>query len=49
MPKIKSVSTFDGTQTQWNTPVPLGADDVNIDITKIDILILFFNFIFSPI
>ena len=32
MSKVKSVSTYDG--SEWGTPVPLGADDINIDITN---------------
>lgn len=32
MSKIKSVSTYDG--SSWGTAVPLGADDVNVDITS---------------
>lgn len=32
MAKIKSVSNYNG--TSWDTPIPLGADDANIDITS---------------
>ena len=32
MAKIKSVSSYNG--TNWGTPVPLGANDLNIDITS---------------
>ena len=32
MSKIKSVSTYDG--SEWGAAVPLGADDINIDITN---------------
>ena len=32
MPKVKEVSTYDG--SAWGTSVPLGANDVNIDITN---------------
>lgn len=34
MPKIKSISTYDSANSKWNAAIPLGADDVNIDITN---------------